>query len=78
MERQVLAQINFGPWRDGADEEWLREVDNCFNELIGCLSRSGHIMGGTPYGVVAGELKAFVRLARADSLERKHWSDHSL
>ncbi len=78
MERRVLAQITFGPWREDADEEWLREMDNSFNEFMTCLRRSGHVMESAPYGVIDGELRCFMRLTRADSLERKHFSAHSL
>ena len=78
MERHVLAQITFGPWRDDADEAWLREVDDAFNELQGNLLRSGQAMEHAPYGVVAGQLQAFVRLPRPDALEQRHCSEHIL
>ncbi len=74
MDREVLAQIKFGPWLPDADEEWRNSLDSAFHSFTGDLLRSGQIIGDAPYGVVDGMLQAFVRLPDADSLNHSHLS----
>ncbi len=80
MERQILAQITFGPWRKRADQEdvWLNAVDHTFHGFMGSLLSMGQIIGDTPRGVIDGELRAFVRLPRVDAMERRHYSKYAL
>lgn len=78
MKNHILAEITFGIYPDNADQDWYDEMKQAFYGLMGNLPRCGQILGEWTQGVVDGELKAFVELPAADSLEEKYMSKYGL